>query len=239
MNGGKGGERREERGEGPGGTESGTFPSPRLLSPRSPALAIIGGGLAGLAAAVAAVDRGLHVELFERANFLGGRAGSFVDSATGTLVDRCQHVVMGCCDEFLVLSSHTGLVDCFELTDTYHFIAPDGGQFELAPVGWLPGPWRLLPGLLRLRYLSRRDRWAIVGALRRLARAGKGTGTFCAQRPKGRSGKRCLSPFRLFRRMRPLSASGSAASGNRPGRSRDSGLRSCSVRSARRSAGFR
>ena len=193
MNGGKGGERREERGER--GGPNPTFPSPPSSLPSPPALAIIGGGLAGLAAAVAAVDRGLRVELFERANFLGGRAGSFVDSATGTLVDRCQHVVMGCCDEFLALSSHTGLVDCFESTDTYHFIAPDGGQFELAPVGWLPGPWRFLPGLLRLRYLSRRDRWAIVGALRRLARAGKGTGTFCAQHPKGRSGKRCLSPF--------------------------------------------
>jgi squalene-associated FAD-dependent desaturase len=173
-------------------------PSPLSPLPSSPALAIIGGGLAGLAAAVAAVDRGLRVELFERANFLGGRAGSFVDSATGTLVDRCQHVVMGCCDEFLALSSHTGLMDCFESTDTYRFIAPDGQQFELAPVGWLPGPWRLLPGLLRLRYLSRRDRWAIVGALRRLAlEAEKGTGTFCAQHPEGRSGKLDLSAFPL------------------------------------------
>jgi squalene-associated FAD-dependent desaturase len=138
-----------------------------------PALAVIGGGLAGLAAAVAAVDRGLRVELFERANFLGGRAGSFVDSATGTLVDRCQHVVMGCCDELLSLCGHTALLDCFESTDTYHFIARDGKQWELAPVGWLPGPWRLLPGLLRLRFLSWRERWGIVGALRRLARRGE------------------------------------------------------------------
>ena len=35
---------------------------------------------------------------------------------------------------------------------------------------------------------------AIVQTFRSL-RAKKGTGTFCAQHPEGRSGKRCLSPF--------------------------------------------
>jgi squalene-associated FAD-dependent desaturase len=143
-----------------------------------PTLAILGGGLAGLAAAEAAVDRGLKVELFERANFLGGRAGSFVDATTGTLVDCCQHVVMGCCDEFLALCSRTGVLDCFEAIDRYCFIAPDSRPYDFAPVGWLPGRWRLLPGLLRLGYLSWRERWGIIRVLRRMPR--------CLARPVGK-----------------------------------------------------
>ena len=44
---------------------------------RRPHVVIVGGGLAGLAAAVALAEGDCRVELFEAKRSLGGRAGSF------------------------------------------------------------------------------------------------------------------------------------------------------------------
>jgi squalene-associated FAD-dependent desaturase len=142
-------------------------PSPFSLPP---SLAIIGGGLAGLAAAAAAVERGFRVELFEQAGTLGGRAGSFVDSTTGERIDYCQHVAMGCCTALLDFCRHTGIDECFERTSSLHFIAPDGRRYDFAPSRWLPAPLHLLPGLMKLKYLSLGERWGIVRALGQLVR---------------------------------------------------------------------
>ena len=43
-------------------------------------VAIVGAGLAGLAAAVELVDAGHEVEMFESRPFVGGKAGSWVDA---------------------------------------------------------------------------------------------------------------------------------------------------------------
>ena len=119
---------------------------------------------------MAAVERGFHVELFEQANSLGGRAGSLVDSETGDRIDYCQHVAMGCCTRFLDFCRRTGIDDCFDRTAELHFIAPDGQQYDFAPSRWLPPPLHLLPGLMRLKYLSLGERWGIIRTLRRLVR---------------------------------------------------------------------
>ena len=46
---------------------------------------VVGGGLAGLAAAAALAQRGIGVTVLESRPRLGGRASSFVDKASGTL----------------------------------------------------------------------------------------------------------------------------------------------------------
>ena len=142
--------------------------------PRRPSVALIGGGLAGLAAAVAASEQGLHVELFERRKYLGGRASSFCDPATGQLVDDGQHASMGCCTNLADFCRRTGIADCFRRYRTPHFFdffGPRGTRYNFAPNRWLPAPLHLAPALMRLGYLTIGERWAVGRAMLRLARA--------------------------------------------------------------------
>ena len=62
---------------------------------------MIGGGFAGLSAAVALAERGFRVAVLEGKPALGGRAYSFADAETGDFVDNGQHVLMGCYTETL------------------------------------------------------------------------------------------------------------------------------------------
>ena len=70
------------------------------LGVKAVSVLVIGGGLAGLAAAVSLAGRGCRVTILESRPRLGGRASSFTDPVSGQLVDACQHVSMGCCTEF-------------------------------------------------------------------------------------------------------------------------------------------
>ena len=133
-------------------------------------VAIIGGGLAGLAAAAAAVDCGFDVELFEARRRLGGRAGSFADPESGQRVDHCQHVAMGCCTNWADFCRRTEIIDCFERHARLHFIGPDGRQCDFAAAALLPAPLHLLPALFRLKFLSLSERWGVARAVVRLAR---------------------------------------------------------------------
>lgn len=135
-----------------------------------PTVAIVGGGLAGLAAAAVLCERGFDVELFEARRALGGRAGSFRDPATGEVVDHCQHVGMGCCTNLLDFCRRTEVEQLFECHRRLHFFGPDGRQCDLRGVRWLPAPLHLAPSLLRLGYLTWRERIGIGLALLRLAR---------------------------------------------------------------------
>ncbi|MBN1395816.1 MAG: FAD-dependent oxidoreductase [Pirellulales bacterium] len=135
----------------------------------APTLAIVGGGLAGMAAAWDAAGRGWRVELFERSKTLGGRAGSFRDPKIEAAVDYCQHVAMGCCQRFIEFCAETEIDDCFRRARTLHFIGPDGRLCDLTPVRCLPPPLHLLPGLAKLKFLSSGERWQIVRALRKLS----------------------------------------------------------------------
>ena len=62
----------------------------------------------------------------------------------------------------------TGVADCFQRHKTLHFIGPDGRQSDISAAAWLPVPLHLLPGLLRLKYLTWRECLGIVRTLRKL-----------------------------------------------------------------------
>ena len=135
-----------------------------------PSVAVIGGGLSGMAAAVALADAGLRVELFEATGALGGRAGSYFNHDAGHWVDLCQHVAMGCCTNLADFCRRTGVEDCFRRQRRLHFIAPDGRRHRLSATPLVPAPLHLIIGLGRLGYLTWRDRLRIGRTLRRLAR---------------------------------------------------------------------
>src|SRR5690242_2212826 len=56
---------------------------------------VIGGGLAGLSAAVELSAQGAAVTLLEQAPRTGGRCSSYPDEATGDAVDNGQHLLLG------------------------------------------------------------------------------------------------------------------------------------------------
>jgi squalene-associated FAD-dependent desaturase len=130
---------------------------------------VIGGGLAGLAAAVALSGRGLPVTLLESRPRLGGRAASFVDRETGTPIDNCQHVSMGCCTNFQDFCDTVGLSAAFRREPVLYFIGPDR-HVNRFTAGRLPAPLHLLPAFYKLSYLSRDDRRCLGSGLRALAR---------------------------------------------------------------------
>jgi squalene-associated FAD-dependent desaturase len=131
---------------------------------------IVGGGLAGLAAAAALAERGVQVKLLESRPRLGGRAGSFVDAQTQTQIDNCQHVSMGCCTNFNHFCSTTGLAESFREERELYFIGPDGETNRFAASA-LPAPLHLWSAFRGLRYLNNRDRRQLAKGLRALARS--------------------------------------------------------------------
>ena len=129
---------------------------------------IVGGGLAGLAAAAALGERGLAVTLLESRPRWGGRASSFADLATGESIDNCQHVHLGCGTNFRHFCRTVGIEPFFVREESLTFVAPDGrmSRFAAAP---LPAPLHLFPSLLRLPYLSLSEKMRLARGLRQLA----------------------------------------------------------------------
>lgn len=134
----------------------------------SRSLAVIGGGLAGIAAAEAAARQGFRVTLFERARVLGGRAASLLEPETGRWIDNGQHIAMGCCTELLGLHRRLGLDSHFKRVDSMPFLRKDGQRWNLASTTFLPKSYQLLPSLLTMPFLSWRDRVGTMLLLRSL-----------------------------------------------------------------------
>ena len=141
---------------------------------KAPQVAIVGGGLAGLATAVALMEAGLRVTICEARRRCGGRAASFDDPVAGGLVDACQHVAMGCCTNFLDLCRRTGLADALRRDRTLFFIGPDGDRAACTPTRLLPAPLHLLPLVFGMRHFSWRDKTALAMGMLRLARSHSG-----------------------------------------------------------------
>ena len=131
---------------------------------------VVGGGLAGLAAAAALTESRCRVTLLEARRRCGGRAASFEDPVGGGLVDACQHVAMGCCTNFLDLCHRAGLEDALRRDRTLWFIGPDGDRSRCTPSRLLPAPLHLAPLLLGMRHFSVGEKCALGLGMLRLAR---------------------------------------------------------------------
>ena len=142
---------------------------PTAETGQPPQVVIVGGGLAGLAAAAAVSEAGLVVQLIEGRRQCGGRAASFEDASEGTLVDACQHVAMGCCTNFLDLCQLAGIEQWLRRDRTLWFIGPDGRRAACTPASWLPAPLHLAPLLLGMRHFSLGEKLALAVGMLRLA----------------------------------------------------------------------
>src|SRR5580704_5849556 len=125
---------------------------------------IIGGGLAGLAAATALAPLGYRVTLLESRNRLGGRASSFQDVASGQMVDTCQHVSMGCCTNFAHFCRTLGIAHFLQPQKCLYFMTPDRRLSRFRADPW-PAPFHLLRSFMSAHYLSAAEKLRIAWGL--------------------------------------------------------------------------
>ncbi len=111
---------------------------------------IVGGGLAGLACAVALADRGVDVIVAERSHRLGGRAGSVLDAATGDLVDVGPHVLLTAYPNMLHLLDLLGTRDRIVWDRDQLITLVDQRRLMRIRPSMLPAPFHLLPSLMRV-----------------------------------------------------------------------------------------
>ena len=130
---------------------------------------VVGGGLAGVTAALDAADAGADVTLLERRTQLGGAARSF---RRGELeVDNGQHVFLRCCTAYRALLARLGVEGDTTLQTRLDVpvVGPTGRTARLRR-GNLPAPLHLTGALAGYRLLSPRDRLRAVRAARALGR---------------------------------------------------------------------
>ena len=136
---------------------------------RQLSVAIVGGGLSGLAAGCALADAGLRVTVFERRPYVGGRASSYEHPGTGEVVDNCQHVLLGCCTNLIAFYNRLGVSGKIRWFEELTFIEPGGRVSRMAP-SFLPAPMHNVPAFLGAKMLSANDKIAISRAMAVMSR---------------------------------------------------------------------
>jgi hydroxysqualene dehydroxylase len=135
------------------------------VKPRS--VTVIGGGLAGIAAALRCAKDGAAVTLLEARGRLGGAAYSF--DRDGLRMDNGQHVFLRCCVAYRGLLRDIGAEDLVTLQPRLRItvLAPGGRRAVLAR-GRLPAPLHLAGALLRYQFVSLRERVSVARAMQAL-----------------------------------------------------------------------
>ncbi|GII66085.1 phytoene dehydrogenase [Sphaerisporangium krabiense] len=120
-------------------------------------VAIVGGGLAGIAAAVALGEAGLPVTLYEARPRLGGATHSF--PRDGLTVDNGQHVFLRCCTAYRGLLGRIAAPGDVHLQDRFdvRVLTPSGRAGRLRRAV-LPGPFHLAPAIAAYGILRPADR---------------------------------------------------------------------------------
>jgi len=135
-------------------------------------VAVIGGGVAGLAAASALAEAGRRVLVLEARGELGGRATAFIDRETGELVDNGQHVLFGCYRETFRLLRRIGADGNVRVQPSFEVPYLDAaGRRSVLRCPALPPPLHLLAGVLGWDALPWSDRLSVLRVAMPLLRA--------------------------------------------------------------------
>jgi squalene-associated FAD-dependent desaturase len=136
----------------------------------SRSVVVVGGGLAGITAALACADDGADVVLLERRLRLGGLTWSF--RRHGLWFDNGQHVFLRCCTAYRDLLARIGAGDLVHIQDRLALpVLSPAGRTAWIRRSRLPAPLHLGPSLLRYGHLPVRQRAGLLPAavaLRRL-----------------------------------------------------------------------
>ena len=140
------------------------------MSAPAPRVVVVGGGLAGMAAALACADAGVEVTVLEAKKWLGGATASF--EREGLLIDTGQHVFLRCCTSYLGFLDRLGTADQTYLQPRMDIpvLSPGRSPARLRRSG-LPAPLQLGKALARYPFLGSGDRLRALRAslaLRRL-----------------------------------------------------------------------
>jgi zeta-carotene desaturase len=136
----------------------------------SQSVLVIGGGLAGLASAVALAEAGLGVRLLEKRPHLGGRATSYT-LPDGSEVDNCQHVTLGCCTNLADFYRRAAAEGKIRFYDRLYF-ADRRGRRSTIEASWLPPPLHMAPSFVSFGALTLADKRGIARALLAIAWSG-------------------------------------------------------------------
>jgi hydroxysqualene dehydroxylase len=124
---------------------------------------VVGGGLAGITAALELADAGASVTLHEARSRLGG--ATFSVEREGLWLDNGQHVFLRCCTEYLRLLRRLGVEDDVVLQPRLLIpvLEPGGRRADLERIG-LPAPFHLARAILAYRFLTLRERLRVLPA---------------------------------------------------------------------------
>jgi len=123
---------------------------------------VVGGGLAGITAAITLRDAGFGVTVLESRPRLGGAASSY---ARGPMtIDNGQHVFLRCCTAYQELLARLGMTGAVTIQDRFDVtVLSPSGSARLRRTA-LPSPLHLAGALARYRLLSVRERAKVARA---------------------------------------------------------------------------
>ncbi len=132
-------------------------------------MVVIGGGVAGIAAALDCADAGARVTLLEVRPRLGGAAYSF--ERDGLSLDNGQHVFLRCYTAYRALLRRLGSEAAVWIQPRFEIpVLRPGGRAVVLRRGALPAPFHLAGALARYSPLEPRRRLAAARAALALAR---------------------------------------------------------------------
>jgi len=135
---------------------------------------IIGGGLAGLAAAAALGGAGHSVKVLESRPFLGGRATSYEvgNGEEAEFIDNCQHILLRCCVNLLDFYRRLGVEQDIAFSREFTFIEP-GGRRSVLRSGMFPPPAHFAGSFLKLGFLNFSEKLAVARAMQAIPQESK------------------------------------------------------------------